>query len=349
MQTFSLKEQTLFLKRLAFLMQAQIPLATALTIIKSQTHAPRKAQKMEAVLQAVCKGRSLAEALYAQNLLSDFSLHLIHIGEMSGSLHQNLSYLADELHKKQQLRRKVQGALWYPLSISVITIGITGGLITYIFPKLMPIFMSMGTELPPTTRLLIHTSSWLQAWWWALLVGTALTAAILRLAHQKIKKVRHVCDTLIIYTPLVGSVARTYHTATTARTLALLLKSNVPLLESLETCAHTASNTLYSQALQKATIQVAQGKALSPEFARTPKLFPDLFVHLVAVGESSGNVCDALQYLAALYEAEVDEYSKNISNAVEPVLMLLMGALVGLIAVSVISPIYSITEHLQPK
>ncbi len=349
MQSFSLKEQTLLLKRLAFLMQAQIPIVDALTIITKQTRAKRKARKLEAVTQAVSKGKPLAEALYTERILNTFSLHLIHIGEMSGSLHANLTYLADELYKKQQLRRKVQSALWYPLCISTVTLGITGALITYIFPKLMPIFISMGTELPLTTRLLMHTSAWLGSWWWVLLIGIALSVALLLWLYRHTARMRYVCDWMLVYTPIIGSMTRSFYTATIARTLALLLQSQVPLIESLHTCAYTTSNTLYSKALETIATQAAQGKALSPLFARSRKLFPDLFTHLIAVAESSGNMTEALRYLATLYETEVDERSKNISNAVEPLLMLVMGALVGLIAISVITPIYGITEHLQQK
>lgn len=348
MRPLPLKEQTLFLKRLAFLLQAHIPLVDALLSIKNQTRSKGNAKRIWAAAQLVSEGKPLAEALHTQRLLSDFSLHLIHVGEISGNLSANLTYLADELYKKQQLRRKVQSALWYPLCISVVTLGITGALITYIFPKLMPIFVSMGTELPPTTRALIHTASFLQAWWWALLLVITLGIPSAIFAYRRIPQLRRASDVLLLYTPLVGGMTRRYHTATTARTLALLLKSHVPLLESLKTCAHTSSNFLYARALSTVAIQAARGKALSLEFARSPKLFPDLFVHLVAIGESSGNIEETLQYLAILYEAEVDEYSKNITNAVEPILMLTMGALVGLIAVSVITPIYSITEHLQP-
>jgi type II secretory pathway component PulF len=349
MQTFSPKEQTLLLKRLAFLMQAHIPIVEALTLITQQTRATRKARKLRAVTEAVSKGKPLAEALYTEHILNTFSLHLIHIGEMSGSLHANLTYLADELYKKQQLRRKVQSALWYPLCISTVTLGITGALITYIFPKLMPIFVSMGTELPLTTRLLIHTAAWLGSWWWALLISSMLGATTFLVLYRYVARMRYVCDWVLVYAPLVGSMTRSFYTATIARTFALLLQSQVPLIESLKTCAYTANNTLYREALTSIATEAAEGKALSPIFARSPKLFPDLFVHLIAVAESSGNMIEALQYLATLYETEVDERSKNISNAVEPALMLVMGAVVGLIAVSVITPIYGITEHLQQK
>ena len=348
MRHLSLNEQILLSKRLAFLMHAHIPLVEALRIIATQTRPPKKALRFEHVLNTVAEGKPLSHALETEKMFRDFSLHLIHLGEMSGTLADNLTYLAEELHKKRELRKKVLSALWYPLIISVATLGITGALTTYIFPKLAPVFISTGTVLPLTTRLLIATAAWLGTSWPALLVGFVLIPTLTLWLYRHYEKVQRLLDAALLYTPLARRMARAYYTATIARTLALLLNTQGTLPDALATCARMTTNTIYAQALAHLAEQTRAGKSLAQECAQFHTLFPEMFIHLVAVGESAGNLAEVLSYLASAYEAEVDERSKLVAQAVEPALMLVMGLLVGLIAIAIITPIYSITAHLQP-
>jgi len=162
-------------------------------------------------------------------------------------------------------------------------------------------------------------------------------------------RARYFGDALLLYIPIAGKVARSYNLANFARTLGLLLASGMHLIEALHVTADTTGNMAYAAAARRIAGAAAKGQPISRQLAREPKLYPDMLSHMVMVGEATGNLAATCIYLGELYEAEVDEQTKGLSSSIEPILMIVMGLLVGLIAVSVITPIYAITEHLQPK
>jgi type II secretory pathway component PulF len=343
---FSTKEQTLFAKRMSFLVKAGVPLIECLDLIRLQTKTRAKRSVYEAVINDVSNGQYLSTSLAKfKRLFGDFAISLIRVGEESGILSQNLAYLADELQKKHELQRKVIGALVYPLFITIATLGVTGVLTAYIFPRLMPIFTSLRVELPLTTRMLIWVSAYLRDWGIYTLLGLIALGAGLLTIRNKYERVQMLSDRFL----LAGSIARAYNLTNFCRTMGLLLRSGITLSGALEITGETTKNRAYRLACKQMTARVMSGEPVSRGLGERPHLYPDILTHLVAVGEKTGNLSDTLTYLGELYEAEVDELTKGLSSSIEPVLMIVMGLLIGLIAVSVITPIYSITEHLSPK
>lgn len=347
---FSTKEQTLFAKRMSFLVKAGVPLIECLELIRLQTKTKSKKSVYESIINDVSNGQYLSTSLGKfKRLFGDFAISLIRVGEESGILSQNLAYLADELQKKRELERKVIGTLVYPIFITVATLGVTAVLTAYIFPKLMPIFTSLHVELPLTTRILIWVSAYLRDWGIYTLLGLIALGAGLVAVRNRYERVQMLSDRTLLRIPLAGGIARAYNLTNFCRTMGLLLRSGITISAALEITGDTTKNRVYRLACKQMTTRVMSGEPVSRGLGERPYLYPDILTHMVAVGEKTGNLSTTLTYLGELYEAEVDELTKGLSSSIEPVLMIVMGLLVGLIAVSVITPIYSITQHLSPK
>ncbi len=347
---FSVKDQTLFAKRLSFLVKAGVPIVESLHLIRKQTKGRGKTRVYDAVIDDVSNGQYLSTSLAKfRRLFGDFTINIIKVGETSGVLSQNLLYLADELAKKHALQRKVMGALIYPIFITTATLGVTGMITVYIFPKIMPIFTSLHVDLPLTTRILIAASVFLQSWGVTLILAFVVIAGVFAFLRSRVEWLRYRVDWLLLYIPIVSNITRAYNLANICRTLGLLLKSGLFLSESMVVVAETTGNRVYSKACFEVAQCILKGEPISRSFELRNDIFPDTLAHMVSIGESTGNLSGSLTYLAELYEGEVEELTKGLSSSIEPILMVVMGILVGLIAVSVITPIYAITQHLTPR
>lgn len=347
---FSLSDQIFFAKRLSFLARAGVPIMEALAMIRSQTTSRSKAVVFDTLIKDVAEGQTLSSSMGKfKHFLSDFGVNLVKIGESSGILEQNLTYLADELAKKSALQKKVVGAMVYPIFITVATLGVTLLLTVYIFPKIMPIFLSLHVPLPWTTRALIAISAYLRSWGLLTLLGIIAVVVGFIVLRERIRTFRFRTDGFLFSIPLAGSIARSYNLANFCRTLGLMLKSGIPVAVAMEITAETTPNLVYQEAFERTAKTIRKGEPMSRQLEREPKLFPPILTHMIAVGEKTGSLSNTLSYLAEMYEIEVDDKTKNLSSSIEPVLMIVMGLLVGLIAVSVITPIYGITQHLNPR
>ena len=346
----SLKDQIFFAKRLSFFIHAGVPLIEAIDIIRMQTRSKAKKELFNTIQKDIAEGQYLATSLARSGgVFNDFAINIIRVGEGSGILKENLTYLADELTKRKELRSKVTSALVYPAFITVATLGITILLTVFIFPKIMPIFVSLHVPLPFTTRALIAISLFLKSWGiltFFILVVIGTTLVILRNTYSR---VRHVADSALLSLPLAGSIAKNYNLANYSRTLGLMLRSGIPITVAMGVVSDTTPNLLYKNAYAEIADALIRGETMSQGLSRFPKLFPDVLTHMVSVGEKTGSLAQTLIYLAELYETEVNDLTKNLSSSIEPVLMMVMGLIVGLIAVSIITPIYAITQHLSPR
>lgn len=345
----NVKEQMFFAKRLAFLIKAGVPILESLHMLREQTASRHSNRVLQSVYTDIANGSSLAKSLSRfPNIFGDFGINIVKIGENSGTLSHNLEYLADELKKRHTLQAKVVSAFIYPAIITFATIGITAFLMLYLFPKIMPIFTSLKMELPLTTKIVMAISVFLQAW--GLVVVAAIIALIIGIGIAKAKstRFRYAFDKMVLSMPVLGPLMRSYNLANASRTLGLLLKGGVTITEALPLTADTTSNLIYKEQYRKAAETVLRGERSSTHFRLVPALFPPVMTQLVAVGERSGNLSNTLVYLSELYEAEVDDFTKNLSSLIEPALMVIMGILVGFVAISIITPIYGITQNLHP-
>jgi type IV pilus assembly protein PilC len=345
--SISTKERVLFAKRLSFLMKAGVGVVESISIIRDQTKSKRLRLVFDIIVADVTAGQFLSRSLARyEKLFGQFTINMIRIGENAGVLSENLLYLADELSKKHALERKVRSALIYPVFITVATLGVTGMLIIFIFPKIMPIFISLNVKLPWTTKALLTVSTYLSHWGFVTLIGVTVLAGIFEAVRRSYEPLHYGVDWLILRLPIVGTIAQTYNCANFCRTIGINLKSGVNVAEAMSVTADVTKNLVYKRAYKDFAIHITRGEKISYAMKKYHRIFPDMLPHLILIGETTGSLTYTLGYLSELYESEVDEATKNLSNSIEPILLILMGAIVGLIATSVIAPIYEVTKYI---
>jgi type IV pilus assembly protein PilC len=346
--SYSVKKQTFFAKRLSFLIKSGVPMLESIHVLKDQSTNRTEAFILEKIINDIANGQTLSNSLAKfRNVFGNFAINVIRAGEASGTLIHNLNYLAEELKKRHILRKKIKSALLYPAIITIATFGITGFLTVYIFPKIMPIFASMSVKLPFTTRAIIWLSDLLRTKGWLILIIIAAIVAGFIIIKKFSPKVRFFFDGFILRLPIFGTIAKNYNLTNTTRTMGILLKSSMSLTEALLVTAETTENVQYKAALRKMSEEVMKGKNLSLPIMKYPFLFPSMLSHLVAIGEKSGNLSNTFTYLSEYYEHEFEEQTKNLSSTIEPVLMIIMGIMVGFVAVSIITPIYELTGNVS--
>jgi len=345
---FSAAEQAGFAKRLGMILRSGMPIVDGLRMLQSVDNSRSASYIYAQLIEYVSRGERLSSGLEKfRSIFGDFCVNIVRVGETSGTLHENLDYLAQELKKKTALRKKVMGALIYPLVIVMATVGISLVLTVYIFPKITPIFQSFKAQLPLSTRILIGASNFLTRNGVELFLGI-VALAILGYLLLKVPRVHLGADIFLLRIPVFGRLSQQYNLANIARTSGLLLKSDMGIVDALTIVARSSRNLAYRVALARMTKEVTKGQKVSTGLRKTPKLFPPLFSQMVQVGEATGNLPSSLMYLSDMYEEEINDLTKNLTTMIEPVLMIVMGIVVGFIAISIITPIYGITEQLTP-
>ncbi|MEK7613723.1 MAG: type II secretion system F family protein [Patescibacteria group bacterium] len=344
----SIREQSLFARRLAFLINSGVPVLEAMHIIIDQTSSRTLKEVLTYVAKDISHGQFLHTSLKKfPSVFNGFMVNIIRVGEVSGILSNNLLYLSEELRKRDVLKKKVIGALVYPAFITVATLGVTGMLTAFIFPKIMPIFASLNVKLPLTTIILIAVSDYLRVWGLWTILGIIVFVVIVIVLRNTVPAFRELLEKIIIRIPLVGPMVRTYHVANFSRTLGIMLKSGAMVTDAIEITGDTLEFKIYHDQCDKIVDRVKRGEQIATLLKEKKILFPIMLTHMVAIGERTGKLSETLIYLGGLYEEELDDQSKNLSSAIEPILMAVMGILVGFVAVSVITPIYGITQSLS--
>ena len=342
----SLQEKILLTRNLAIMVRAGMPLLDSINLLQGQTKSKSLAKILSGVAADVSNGQFLSKSLDKyHNVFGDLFTNIIRIGETSGTLPENLNYLSDELKKKSELRKKVIGALIYPIVIVTATFGITLMMAIFIFPKITPVFASLHVDLPMSTKILIAVSDLLTKNGLSAL-GALAGLIIAFWGLLKIYKIKFYSHLALIYLPLVGQMSRDVNIANFTRTLGMLLKSGIKIVEAINITSDTLSNLVYREELKKLAAHTQKGESISKYLSNHPRLFPPMLVNMISVGENTGNLSETLLYLADFYAARVDDITKNLSTALEPILMVVMGLTVGFVAISVISPIYQVTQTM---
>lgn len=344
----SLKDQIFFIKRLAFLIKAGIPILESLHMIREQTRNKSYANMLDTFIVDVSNGQYLSTSMgkYRQ-MFGDFSINIISFGESSGILSENLEYLAEELRKKHALHKKVIGAFVYPGVITLATIGITVFLMVYLFPKIIPVFTSLRMTLPLSTRIVIFSSNFVRFNGLYLLGALFVSVVVIIIALKKSSKFHFYFDKYLLKVPVIGKMIQYYNLANCNRTMGILLKSGVTMSEALPITTRTISSLVYKKEFKNLSEVVNRGEKMSTYLRNKRAIFPEVVPQIISVGERSGNLAASLIYISELYESEVDNFTKNLSSLIEPILMIFMGVMVGFIAISIITPIYSITQNLN--
>lgn len=343
----SIKEQIIFLKRLSMMLRAQMPIVICLQMMAHESTSKSLKIITPNLASDISAGQSFGIAILKyKKIFGFFCVSIITVGERSGTLPESLEYVAIELKKKHELRTQILGALIYPLIVVMATIAITVFLIVYIFPKIIPIFLSVKTTLPWSTTFLISVSNFLSNRGGYVLLFI-LVVVIVTPFLLRIPRISYYVTSIVLRLPIFGNLCRYYNLAQFSRTLGLLLENDVPITSALDITATCTNNVVYKLALYNAQKAIGIGKQLSLELQRNPCLFPPLLVQMVRAGESTGNMPTTLTYVSELYESDIRDITKNLTVVLEPLLMLFMGLIVGFIAISIITPIYGITQNIH--
>jgi general secretion pathway protein F len=333
----SAKQLTLFTRQLATLIRVS-PLEESLRTIARQTESEKARTVVETVHGGVLEGRSLAEAMQREEKsFPQLYRAMVAAGERAGSLPVILDRLADLQERQAQVRAKLFAALAYPIVLAIVAMFVVGALMIYVVPKVVEQFDTVGQQLPLLTRVVIGISSVFAGWWWLiLLVLGGLTFLGWRLLQNPARRLAF--DHAVLRLPLLGRLSRDLHAARLARTLATMVASRLPLIDGLALSARTVRNHALRQASEEMVEAIRGGGSLSAALRRTG-LFPPLLVYLTASGESSGQLDAMLERAADYLEREFDSFTAAALAMLEPAIIVVMGAIVAAIVLSILLPI----------
>jgi general secretion pathway protein F len=332
-------------RQLATLLRAGIPLAGALGALVEQTEDVELHGILETVRTRVNEGGALCDALAAHpRAFPDLYVNMVRAGEASGTLDQILARLADFLDAQIRLRSKVQSALWYPAIMVVLGIGILSLLMVVVVPQITQIFADLERALPWNTQLLIFVSHLTGTYWWAmaLLLGLGVWGFRRWLATDR---GRARWDRWVLRMPVVGNMVRLLAVARFARTLATMLRSGVDLLRALDIVKHMLGNTVLTRVVEEARDAIREGESIATPLKKSGH-FPPVMVHMIAVGERTGQLEEMLDNVALAYDAEVEQKIARLTTMLEPVMILAMGLIVGFIIFSILMPILQMNEFV---
>lgn len=344
-----ISEKILLAKHLSLMVKAGMPIVSSLRLVRKQITSRGFSKILDRVINDVENGQFLSVSFSQfKNVFGELFINIIKIGEMSGTLAENLDYLANELKKAQQLRSKTISALMYPIIILIATVGITGAIVFFVLPKILPIFSSLRVELPLSTKILIAVSHFLFNYYlW--IIGGIVVLIVALILLMRIQITRYYVHRFLIFLPLVKKIVIGLNMTTFTRTCGLLLKSGTKIIEALTITSDVISNEVYKKELHAIALEVEKGGSLHSYFENRPSLFPPIITRMIEVGETTGKLDVNLFYLAEFYEEDVDEFLKNLSTILEPLLLVAMGLVVGFVAISIVTPIYNITQGLKAK
>ncbi len=337
------KDLAQVIRQLTFLVGAGLPVVEALGAVVEQTGHTRLGRVMGRVKDEVTSGRSLAEAMAGQErVFPRVAVNMVRAGEAAGALEIVLERLADLLESRVKLGGRIRGALAYPLLIILVSGGVLTFMFTYVIPTVTGIFAQTGKTLPLATRILMGVSDVLIHYGW--LFGAGLAGLVLLfLGVRRNKGGRRSLDRLKLRLPLFGKLTKRITLTRITKTLATLLGSGVGLVESLAITAKVAGNAVYQENLEAAREAIEQGRDLAG-CLREPGLYPPVVAHLAAAGERSAQLDKVFDRLAAGFEEEVDSSLSTLLSLIEPVLILIMGLVVGFFVISILLPIFDMTN-----
>lgn len=332
----------LFTRQMATMMKAGVPLLQSFDIIGEGVDNANMRKLIDEVKNDVAAGNSFASSLRKRPLyFDDLYCNLVDAGEQSGSLESLLDRVATYKEKTEQLKAKIKKAMTYPIAVVVVAIIVTAILLIKVVPQFEDVFKGFGAELPAFTQMVVNLSRGLQEWWW--LIGAILFGAtfLFQNTYKRSEKLRDAMDRGLLKAPIVGDILYKAVVARYARTLATTFAAGVPLVDALDSVAGATGNVVFRNAVGQIKQDVSSGVQLN--FAmRTTGVFPSMAIQMTAIGEESGSLDEMLDKVAGFYEAEVDNAVDNLTTLMEPMIMAVLGVLVGGLIIAMYLPIFTL-------
>lgn len=342
------KTIVVFTRQMATMIDAGLPLVQCLELLSSQEPDRNFRRILQSVKMSVESGSTFSEALKKHpKTFDDLFVNLVGAGEMGGILDTILNRLATYTEKSMKLKAKVKGAMKYPMTILTIALGITFMLLWKMVPTFAGMFKSMGKkELPAVTQFMVNMSNNMLNYL-PILIGSIVGAIFLWKWFYKTQRGRLLVDNAVLHLPIFGTLARKAAIAKFTRTLGTLISSGVPILDSLEIVARTAGNKVVENAVMYTRDKISEGKSIAAPLMEH-NVFPKMVVQMIAVGESTGAMDIMLTKIADFYDDEVDQSVDAITSMIEPLIMVVLGGIVGFVLLAMYAPIFSMADNMAP-
>jgi general secretion pathway protein F len=346
-QRVSANEVSVFTRQLSTLLGAGMPLVPSLSILMNQAQNPLLKKSLAQIREQVNEGKSLTESMSNfPQIFPPFYLNMVKAGEASGTINLILERLADFSENQQALMSKIKSAMYYPIAVLFVGSAVIFLLMTFLVPKITGIFADMHQTLPLVTIILISVSNFLKSFWWLILILLAAGAAVFKYMTTGTEGGKRQWDNAKLKIPVLGQINRKIAIARFSRTLATLLQSGVPLLSAMEIVRKVVNNIIIGEAISKAGKDVEEGKGLSGSLAQSG-IFPPLVTEMIAVGEQSGTLENMLNRIATAYETEAQANIMVMTSLLEPLMIVVMAILVAFIVVSILLPIFEMSQLVR--
>ncbi|MEQ3511776.1 type II secretion system F family protein [Pseudoalteromonas sp. SS15] len=341
-QKITAKDIAIFTRQIATMLTAGVPLIQSLEMISSGAKNKSLSKLIGGIADEVKAGQPLAKSLRAYpRYFDELYCDLIHSGEQSGALDKIFDRVAVYKEKAEALKSKIKKAMFYPIAVVVVALIVTSILLIFVVPQFQDIFSSFGAELPAFTLFVIGISEFMQEAWWVFLLVIGVSIYSYKEALIRSSAVRHFNDRLVLQLPVVGMILHKAAVARYARTLSTTFAAGVPLVDALDSAAGASGNVIYKNAITEIKAEVSSGNQMNWAM-RNSKLFPDMVVQMVSIGEESGSLDGMLEKVANIYEQEVDDAVDGLSSLLEPLIMSVLAVLVGGLIIAMYLPIFQL-------
>lgn len=339
-------EKMNLVKNMSLMLRAGLSLDAIVDSLRDQSQNSKLKEILNKTKEKIEKGLSLSSALsFYPETFSPLFLGFLKLGEESGNLDKTSEYLYSQLESKYEFKKKVGSALIYPLMVILVAFTTVISLFIFLLPKLSKLFSSLEMKLPLLTRILIWIINFFQENTRYLFTGF-LTLIIIFSVLQKKRKIKKFFQKIFLGLPVFGRILKNINLAYLSKTIGLLIRSGMPIERTLEVTFEVTENEVYRERVNQICEEIKKGKKLSVAFEKHKKEFPKIFSTTVGAGEKTGKLDESLEYLASFYEVEVERQMKNLTIALEPFLLIIVGLVVGFIAIALISPIYQYISTL---
>lgn len=333
-----------FSRQMATMMKAGVPLVQAFDIVADGLENPTLRKMVLQIRDSVAAGGGFANSLREQpKYFDDLFCNLVDAGEQSGALETMLDRIATYKEKTEQLKAKIKKAMTYPIAVIVVAVVVTGILLVKVVPQFAETFSSFGAELPAFTLFVLHLSELAQQYWFMILIGVVAAIFLFKQAVQRSPALAYRVDKYMLKIPIVGQILYLSIMARFARTLSTTFAAGVPLIDALTSVAGAAGNRVYSEAIIRVRDDVSTGLQLNTAL-KTKNIFPTLLIQMSAIGEESGALDAMLDKVATYYEEAVDNMVDSLTSLLEPMIMSVLGILVGGLMIAMYLPIFQIGQ-----
>lgn len=339
------KDFVVFLRQFATLIEAGILLVDSIELLAEQTESPALKEALENIAEDIREGNALSEGMARYpKLFPELLVQMIKTGEVSGQLQDVLDRMATYYEKQYQLRQKVSTALTYPIVVATFALLITIFLLLFIVPIFGDMYVSFGSELPLITRMVLGLSGFIRSYWWVFTF--IIIGLILLFLHLKNKNsVSMYLDYLVLKIPIIGTFVQKAVLARMTQTLSSLLNSSVPILQAVEVTSEVVGNRVVEKVLLDSRTSLERGESLAKPMEEH-WVFPPLIIQMIRVGEQSGALDEMLKKVADIYDQEVNEASDKLQSLIEPILIIFLAVIVGLIVLSIVVPMFGLFNSI---